>query len=132
MTDQQTRTEDDLSPVARLNDLARSGQLANARFVFTHALIATLAPAAPDALTEMLARAKLQRRLIAAIADAAFNPDNDPHGEHDFGIFVFENRKIYWKIDVYENDGTFQWGANDPGDPATSYRIVTFMLPEDY
>ena len=72
-------------------------------------------------------------QLIAGVrAYKSFSEENDPHGEHDFGIFVFEDRKIYWKIDVYENDGTFQWGANDPGDPATSYRIVTFMLPEDY
>jgi len=28
-----------------------------------------------------------------------FTPDNDPWGEHDFGSFIFNGEKIFWKID---------------------------------
>ncbi|WP_413661945.1 DUF3768 domain-containing protein [Methylocystis iwaonis] len=27
----------------------------------------------------------------------AFTPDNDPHGEHDFGAFDHDGQKIFWK-----------------------------------
>ena len=30
---------------------------------------------------------------------ADFTPDNDPHGEHDFGSFTFGTETIFWKID---------------------------------
>ncbi|MCR5869373.1 MULTISPECIES: DUF3768 domain-containing protein [unclassified Sphingomonas] len=29
----------------------------------------------------------------------AFTPNNDPHGEHDFGSFTLAGHKLYWKID---------------------------------
>jgi hypothetical protein len=32
----------------------------------------------------------------------AFTGENDPHGEHDFGSFEVAGRKIFWKIDLYE------------------------------
>src|SRR5947209_2293541 len=28
-----------------------------------------------------------------------FTPDNDPHGEHDFGNFELAGHKFFWKID---------------------------------
>ena len=28
-----------------------------------------------------------------------FTKDNDPHGEHDFGAFEVDSRKLFWKID---------------------------------
>ena len=31
----------------------------------------------------------------------AFNADNDPWGEHDFGSFTYCGQKIFWKIDNY-------------------------------
>ncbi len=30
-----------------------------------------------------------------------FTEDNDPLSEHDFGSLMFENKKIFWKIDYY-------------------------------
>ncbi len=32
----------------------------------------------------------------------AFTPDNDPFGEHDFGVVHVENETVFWKIDLYE------------------------------
>ena len=31
-----------------------------------------------------------------------FTPENDPHGEHDFGSFEVAGRKFFWKIDAYD------------------------------
>jgi hypothetical protein len=31
-----------------------------------------------------------------------FTPDNDPRGEHDFGNFELDGKKVFWKIDLYE------------------------------
>ena len=39
-----------------------------------------------------------------------FNESNDPHGEHDFGSLFFEGKKIFWKIDYYDQDLKF-WCA---------------------
>ncbi len=30
-----------------------------------------------------------------------FTPDNDPHGERDFGAFDHGGKRIFWKIDYY-------------------------------
>jgi hypothetical protein len=39
-----------------------------------------------------------------------FTPDNDPHGEHDFGSFTLDGRKLFWKIDYY--DAACQYGLS--------------------
>jgi hypothetical protein len=41
----------------------------------------------------------------------AFNADNDPHGEHDFGNFEIDGRKLFWKIDHY--DAAMEFGSED-------------------
>ena len=61
-----------------------------------------------------------------------FDPDNDPHGERDFGAVEFQGRKIFWKVDVYANDGTFAWGSETPWDAQQSFRVVTIMLASDW
>jgi len=58
----------------------------------------------------------------------AFTPDNDPYGEHDFGSLVWQDKKIFWKIDYYNR--TLQVGE-DPLDP-TCRRILTIMLASEY
>jgi hypothetical protein len=60
----------------------------------------------------------------------AFGPENDPHGTHDFGNFVFCGRTFYFKIDCYDPDLAF--GSEDPADPAKTTRVLTLMLAEDY
>jgi len=56
----------------------------------------------------------------------AFTPENNPHGEHDFGAFENEGRRIFWKIDCY--DAACEFGAEDPADPAQTTRVLTIML----
>lgn len=48
-----------------------------------------------------------------------FHEDNDPWGEHDFGSFVFKEKKIFWKIDDYQ--GQEGYGL-----------VLTIMLAEEY
>lgn len=59
-----------------------------------------------------------------------FTPDNDPHKEHDFGSFVHDGEKIYWKIDYY--DSNFEYGSEDPSDPAKTGRVLTILLASEY
>ena len=60
----------------------------------------------------------------------AFSNENDPHGEHDFGSFEVEGRKIFWKIDYY--DAAMEFGSEDPADPSKTTRVLTIMLASEY
>lgn len=60
----------------------------------------------------------------------AFTPDNDPHGERDFGAFEHNGQRIFWKIDYY--DTTLTKGSEDPSDPKQTARVLTIMLACEY
>lgn len=59
-----------------------------------------------------------------------FNPNNDPHGEHDFGCIEQNGEKIFWKIDYYDND--LKGGSPDPSNPLCTRRVMTIMLASEY
>ena len=59
-----------------------------------------------------------------------FTPDNDPYGEHDFGSFDHNGKKIFWKIDYY--DQTLTYGSENPSDPRQTRRVLTIMLAGEY
>ena len=68
---------------------------------------------------------------IAAVRSfEAFTPDNDPHGEHDFGAVTIEGEKVFWKIDYYAPD--MMHGSDDPSDPKQTRRALTIMLADEY
>jgi hypothetical protein len=60
----------------------------------------------------------------------AFDGDNDPHGEHDFGSFDLADHKFFFKLDYY--DPRLEYGSDDPADPAKTTRVLTLMLAEEY
>ena len=59
-----------------------------------------------------------------------FTSDNDPYGEHDFGVLTVAGHRVFWKIDYY--DRAMQFGSPDPADPELTTRVLTIMLAEEY
>jgi len=79
---------------------------------------------------EPLTVAKLAA-LVAAIHNYdAFTPDNDPHGEHDFGAIEHDGVQYFWKIDAY--DHSLNFGSPDPADPAVTARVLTIIRADEY
>lgn len=69
--------------------------------------------------------------ILAAVRSfTAFGPDNDPHGEHDFGAVEAGGVRCFWKIDAYDHE--LQFGSPDPAAPTVTTRILTIMLAEEY
>jgi len=70
-------------------------------------------------------------RIVNAVCEFTdFTRDNDPHGEHDFGVVYVEQDIIIWKIDYY--DPSLTRGSEDPTDPQKTCRVLTIMLREEY
>jgi len=68
------------------------------------------------------------RMKIAGYDD--FTADNDPHGEHDFGVVEHNGQTFFWKIDYY--DRAMEAGSEDPSDPKQTTRVMTIMFAEEY
>lgn len=79
-----------------------------------------------DALS-MLDKVSLMEKVINY---SDFTPDNDPYGEHDFGSFMHNKEKVFWKFDYY--DKTLKWGSEDPSDNTKTKRVLTVMLASEY
>jgi hypothetical protein len=63
---------------------------------------------------------------------SGFEPGNDPYCEHDFGVIVAPGgEQVFWKIDYFA-DAAMEYGADDPGDPKRSFRVLTVMLAAEY
>jgi hypothetical protein len=80
--------------------------------------------------------ANLGEEMIGSIIDAMrkfsdWSKDNDPYGEHDFGVIALtESRKVYFKIDYY--DAQLEFGSEDPANSEVTTRVLTLMLAEEY
>jgi Protein of unknown function (DUF3768) len=55
---------------------------------------------------------------------------NDPHEEHDFGGFDADGRRVFFKIDYFDESLTYH--SPDPADPSVTKRVITIMLAEEY
>lgn len=74
---------------------------------------------------------KLLPQLFKAVRDfEAFDENNDPYQEHEFGAFDFEGEKVFWKIDYYAPD--LHHGSQDPADTEKTVRVLTVMLASEY
>lgn len=72
-----------------------------------------------------------QTRLVSLVRRFNdFSADNDPHGEHDFGIVKLHGESYYWKIDYY--DPTMKCGSENPADPAQTIRVMTILHACEY
>jgi Protein of unknown function (DUF3768) len=101
--------------ISELNDAFRT-TMTGGRVVMTSGV-----DALPSDVKAMVARR------VATFTE--FTPDNDPHGEHDFGSFDVAGQKFFWKIDYY--DLAMQFGSEDPADPAKTTRVLTIMLASE-
>ena len=119
--------------IARLNDLARK-----ATGVACTAVATVGFRSLPDADQSCV------RELIETYD--AFDEDNDPHGERDFGTIYQladsnwtterprlrdgERERVFWKFDYYDCD--LQFGSEDAANPAITRRVLTIMLADEY
>jgi len=76
-----------------------------------------------------------QAQIMQAVQQYSdFTEDNDPYGQHDFGVFTIQSQgkplKLYWKIDLYDRDYTY--GAVMPTSLADTRRVLTVLFPSDY
>lgn len=59
-----------------------------------------------------------------------FPEGDDPYGEHDFGAFIHNGQKLFWKIDYY--DEVMEHLSEDPADPILTNRVLTILLASEY
>ena len=60
----------------------------------------------------------------------AFNADNDPHGEHDFGSIEQAGIRYFWKIDNY--DLAHEFHSPDASNPDVTRRVMMIMRADEY
>ena len=119
--------------IARLNDLARK-----AMGVACTAFVTVGFRSLPEADQSQV------RELIETYD--AFDENNDPHGERDFGTIYQlgdgrwtterprlredERERVFWKFDYYDRD--LQFGSEDAANPAITRRVLTIMLADEF
>jgi hypothetical protein len=59
-----------------------------------------------------------------------FTEDNNPHGERDFGNFMYQKEKIFWKIDYKDN--SMMYHSPDASDPSQTIRVLTIMKASEW
>ena len=102
--------------IARLNDQLRKSA-SGGTIMVTKGVLAISGYNSPE-LAEALA------------AYDAFDADNDPHGERDFGDMTLWGEEMFWKIDYYDVD--LKFGSDDPADPDKTKRVLTVMLTNEW
>ena len=106
----------DVGRVAALNDILRRS-LSGGTLVLTAGIVA-------------LGRERQQIILDAIAAFDRFEPDNDPHGERDFGAVELAGERVFWKINCF--DRSRARASPDPADASVTARVLTVMLAEEY
>ena len=106
----------DKDSIRTLNDDLRKHRLGGAAVIT--AGIAELGPEAVERLVKTI-----------AVFDE-FCHANDPHEEHDFGSFRFDEVDVMFKIDYF--DKTLTHHSPDPSDPAVTERVITIMRADEY
>ena len=68
--------------------------------------------------------------LAAVAAFDAFDAGGDPYGEHEFGVLSVAGVTVWFRIDAYDVD--YQYGSDDPAEPARTRRVLSLLLPDEY
>ena len=102
--------------IARLNDALRKRGVGGTIMV-TRGVLAVTGSNMPE-LAEALA------------AYDAFDVNNDPHGERDFGDLTLWGQDMFWKIDYFDAD--LRYGSDDPADGDKTRRVLTVMLTSEW
>lgn len=68
--------------------------------------------------------------LTAVQGFTAFSPENDPHGEHDFGAVDVDGERYFFKIDYYDLD--MRYASDDAADPLKTKRVMVIMHSSEY
>lgn len=109
--------------IRELNDALRTADTAIGALLANGQVVVTAGVAAKG-------NAFIDRAVKAVREFSDFTQDNDPHGEHDFGIFELDGVSLNWKIDYYDRD--LKYGSADPSDPQETRRVLTILLAEEY
>lgn len=102
--------------IRELNDIFRQSFVGGA-------VVVTASIAALGSATQCAIVAKVR-------AFNAFDSDNDPFQEHDFGAIEHDGTTVFFKIDYF--DRSMSWASEDPADPNLTTRVLTIMLASDY
>ena len=132
-TESSAAAREQTARIARLNDLAR-----RAMGVACTAVATVGFRSLPEAHQSQV------RELIETYD--AFDEDNDPHGERDFGCVYQlidgrwtterprsrddERERVFWKFDYYDRD--LRNGSEDVANPTITRRVLTIMLADEY
>jgi Protein of unknown function (DUF3768) len=133
MSAAHTAAREQTARIARLNDMARQAMGIACTAVATVGFRSL--PASDQSRV---------RELIETFD--AFDEDNDPHGERDFGCIYQlgdgrwttdrprvrddECERVFWKLDYYDRE--LQFGSEDAANPAVTRRVLTIMLADEY
>ena len=72
-----------------------------------------------------------RQRIFAAVQQFdAFDEDNDPWAEHDFGAVEIDGQRVFFKLAYY--DLTRAMHSEDAADPTKTERVMTIMLADEY
>ena len=72
-----------------------------------------------------------RQRIFAAVQQFdAFDEDNDPWHEHDFGAVEVDGQRVFFKLAYY--DLTRAMHSEDAADPTKTERVMTIMLADEY
>ncbi|TXB63626.1 DUF3768 domain-containing protein [Paracoccus aurantiacus] len=109
--------------IARQNDAFRKGMIAGLPRDMLGRIVSTPGVRAMGRDFETAA-------YVSVAKDTVFSEANDPWGARDFGAVIVNGTKVWWKIDLYNND--FDGGSEAPCDLAQTRRLVTILLPSEY
>ena len=113
---QETRPPDVATAICKANDTLRR------TFMTGNVMMTRGIRAFPDET--------VQRIFNAIQSFDAFDHNNDPYGEHDFGRVNVDDESICWKIDYFDAD--LRFASEHPANTALTRRVLTIMLVNEY